>query len=357
MTGFRPFLGVSAPNKLFSPAIPVYWVAARLHAFWLMARARPAPHLPLIVVGALRAGGSGKTSVTAALVSALGARGLKVGILAWRVGPGLGRGPAEAVAADADWRLWSDEAVLLARETGCPVFATRDRAAAWRQLARAARKDPAPFDVLVSDDGFQDLRLRGALRILLAAPGESPGFADLLPGGPFRETARARFRADLILEGPLPDAASAGFPAVPESVPPVHRFRRRFLAPASASGQAWVALSALGDARPFLSDLERAGIRPRAVVRGPNHGALPLRRLAAVLAGIPGARAICTAKEAVRLEGAALPTPAHPAVASQEIPHLAVAGQEILLDTRTLGFLMEFLDRREWKSAETKLVH
>ena len=341
MTGFRPFLGVSAPNKLFLAANPLYWAASRVHAWWLSARARPAPDLPLIIVGALRSGGSGKTSVTAALALALRARGLKVGILAWRVGPGSGRGPAEPVAADANWRLWSDEAVLLARETGCPVFATRDRAAAWRQIARMPG---APFDVLVSDDGFQDLRLRGALRLLLAAPGESPGPLDLLPGGPFRETAPARARADLVLEGPLAGDAPIGDPGPSRPSPPVHPFRRRFLAPATAPDQAWVALAALGDAAPFLADLDRSGIRPRAVVRGPNHGPLPMRRLAAVLAGIPGARGICTAKEAVRLEGAGEPP-------------MAIAGQEILLAPETLGFLAEFLDRRAGNSAETKLVH
>jgi tetraacyldisaccharide 4'-kinase len=269
--------------------------------------------------------------VTAALALALKARGLKVGILAWRIGKGRGRSAAQLVSAASDWRFYSDEAVLLARETGCPVFAVRDRAAAWRELAGE------PFDLLLSDDGFQDRRLKGAFRILLAAPGEAPRFRDLLPAGPFRERAAARERAQLILEGPWPertapigndapdkngalDTSRAGFP---ETAPAgahegAHRFWRGFRLPFLPEGRPILALATLGDPDSFLSDLQRAGVRPAALIRGRNHRDLPYAAMRAAAKAYPGALILCTPKEAVRMDGHS-PYGLEMVVASQQI--------------------------------------
>lgn len=281
----------------------------------MRARAREIAGPPLVVIGALRSGGSGKTSVTAALALALKARGVKVCILAWRIGKGLGRAAAQPVPPGSDWRIHSDEALLLARETGCPVFSTRDRAAAWRELSNG------PFDLILSDDGFQDRRLAGAYNILLAAPGESPRFGDLLPAGPFRETAAARARAQLILEGPWPEGSA------PDGA---LRFRRRFALPELPRGRPILALATLGDPEPFLADLKRAGVRPAALVRGRNHREPPYAALRAAFAAYPGALLVCTPKEAVRMD--------RPYPDGLEI---AVASQEILLDERMVERVME----------------
>jgi tetraacyldisaccharide 4'-kinase len=319
------------PHPAWLPFTPLYWAGLRLHAAWMRARARRTAGPPLVIIGALRSGGSGKTSVTAALAIALTARGLKVGILAWRIGKGIGEGrghaAAQPVSAGSDWRIYSDEAVLMARETGCPVFAVRDRAAAWRELSAE------PFDLLLSDDGFQDRRLEGAFKILLAAPGEAPRFRDLLPAGPFRETAAARSRAQLILEGPWPEAADPNGGASPggatlasEPLP----FRRRFRIPPLPAGRAIVALATLGDPLPFLADLDRAGVRPAALVPGRNHREPPYAAMRSALARNPGALFLCTPKEAVRMDRNAPDGFA-----------IAVARQEILLEASVVDRVLE----------------
>ena len=247
-----------------------------------------------------------------ALARDLALRGLRPALLAYRLGPGDGSGtdPIE-VGPDSDWRATSEEAVLLRRESGLRVFATRDRARAWQRLASLAdgAGGEAAFDILISDDGFQDPRLDGAFRILLMAPGENPGLFDLLPGGAFRETASARARADLVLEGPW----SAPAPRIPDEpgtvtdkLPNASRFYRRLVLPAGLDPvQPCIIHCALGDNRHFLADLGRAGIRAVAVVTGRNHGPAPLELLRAAAARHSGAPILCTRKEAIKLDGIA----------------------------------------------------
>ncbi|HKP96500.1 MAG TPA: tetraacyldisaccharide 4'-kinase [Fibrobacteria bacterium] len=318
------------PRPWLSPLAPLYWALSRLHRAGMRAAAAgSAPAIPLVVVGALRAGGSGKTSVTLELARILAARGCRPAILAYRMGPGSGRSrdPVLEVRAGDDWRRTSEEAVMLRLDSGCRVFATRDRAAAWRRLHDADIQGRAPFDILLSDDGFQDPRLAGALRLLLIAPGERPGLFDLLPAGPFRETWAAAARADLILEGPYPrDEVTSllpmgGFPA------PVRRFGRDLLLPPGLDpGRPWIAYCALGDNRPFLRGLARAGIRPAAVVEGRNHAAPPLKILQACAARHPGAGIVCTRKDWLKLgpaRAAGLP--------------LFPVGQSVSLDPETVA--------------------
>jgi tetraacyldisaccharide 4'-kinase len=269
--------------------------------------------IPLVVAGALRAGGSGKTCVVAALARAAAGRGLRPAILAYRLGPsGAGEdGNCLPVRGDSDWRESSDEAVMLRRSAGVPVFATRHRARAREILGRAGPDLGGPFDLLLSDDGFQDPRLRGAFRILLQAPGEDPGLRDLLPGGPYRETARARARADLVLRGPLIGTSPEGGPAMTAAIaggsreggPPVAGFRRRLLFPPGFDRDApWIVLCGLGNNARFLADLRREGVRTVAALEAGDHASVPWRRLDRCLDLHPGAGLLCTAKDAVKLE-------------------------------------------------------
>lgn len=90
----------------------------------------------------------------------------------------------------------------------------------------------------------------------------------------------------------------------------------------------------MGDPAPFLSDLEREGIRTLGIVLGRNHGDPPLARLRAAVARFPGAPILCTRKDAVKLEGSGLPW--------------AAVDQEIELDAQVADALAALAGRNPY---------
>jgi len=241
--------------------------------------------IPMIVIGSLRAGGSGKTSVVMELARFFSDRGLRVAILAYRIGGGqqVKANVLVEVKVDSDWRNSSDEAVMMQRETGARVFVTRNRARAWKSLNR-------DFDLILSDDGFQDLRLTGpnVKRILLVDPKMRPGVWDLLPAGPYRETWKASARADLILEGPVGKS-----------------FSRELIFPEGFDfSKEWIVVCALGNNAEFVKDLQQAGVRVVKVVEGRNHTKVADGRILAARAEVAGgAGVLCSGKDGVKMVG------------------------------------------------------
>lgn len=292
---------LAKPRPWLAPLAPLYWLGARVHGAWMRVSAPSGadfrPAIPLVVVGALRAGGSGKTAVTLELARQGRARGWNVAVLAYRLG--RGGGILSEVEADGDWREGSDEACMLRRLSGARVFVTRDRARAWRALhvlrdAGGAR----PFDLILSDDGFQDPRLDGAFRLLLAAPGVRPALWDLLPAGPYRETWSARRRADLILAGP--HDFSDG-PRVSEAP----GFRSRTILPPDLDRtRPWALLCGLGDNAAFVAEMRRAGLEPALVLEARDHAVVPEVRILRAARRHPGLGFLCTRKDWIKLDAA-----------------------------------------------------
>ncbi|GHD69492.1 tetraacyldisaccharide 4'-kinase [Jeongeupia chitinilytica] len=137
--------------------------------------------VPVVVVGNLTAGGTGKTPLTAYLARELVAHGFSPGI----VSRGYG-GQADAptpVAPDSDPVQAGDEPVLLARAAGVPVFVCRDRAAAGRALLAAHPQ----VDVLLCDDGLQHYRLGRDIELCVVDGMRRFGNGWQLPAGPLRE--------------------------------------------------------------------------------------------------------------------------------------------------------------------------
>jgi tetraacyldisaccharide 4'-kinase len=156
------------------------------------------PGIPVIVVGNLTVGGSGKTPLVIWIAEHLKKKGWKPGIVSRGYGGASDRPRAATIADDA--AQVGDEPILISRRSGCPVWIGADRVAACRAL-RAVHED---VDVLILDDGLQHYRLRRDVEIAVVDPrGFGNGF--LLPAGPLREpVARLRSVDAVIAHGAAP---------------------------------------------------------------------------------------------------------------------------------------------------------
>jgi tetraacyldisaccharide 4'-kinase len=147
------------------------------------------PPIPMISVGNITVGGSGKTPFVVWLAKALQQRGLKPVLLSR--GDGANNQTPHVISAYSKAHEVGDEAVLLYRLSGCPVIAGRDRI-----VGASMAKELG--DVLILDDGFQYRQLHRACDIVLV-PKEGVGNGCLLPAGPLREPVSALHRANIIV--------------------------------------------------------------------------------------------------------------------------------------------------------------
>jgi tetraacyldisaccharide 4'-kinase len=146
---------------------------------------------PVVVVGNLTVGGTGKTPLTIWLARELSARGLRVGIVSRGYG-GRGAGTQE-VRPDSDWKQVGDEPLLLARHSGCATVVAKDRVAGARALAAAGA------DLILADDGLQHLRLGRECEIVVVDGARGLGNGQLLPAGPLRESLTALPAPDAVV--------------------------------------------------------------------------------------------------------------------------------------------------------------
>ncbi len=234
-------------------------------AGWLRSVRLP---VPVIVIGNLSVGGTGKTPLTIALVEALRARGRRPGVVSRGYGGsrreplllGIAPDPAEV----------GDEPCLI-HASGVPVAVGRDRPAAARLLLDAG------CDVLVADDGLQHYALARDLEICVIDGVRRFGNGRLLPRGPLREPLARLHRVDLRVcnggtcaEGEYPMQLRGG-----EAVALGDGQRR----PLSAfSGQRVHAVAAIGHPARFFDSLRAAGIE---VIEHayPDHHAFAAREL------------------------------------------------------------------------------
>lgn len=150
---------------------------------WRWQQWPPAPALvPVVVVGGLTVGGSGKTPVLLALVSALMNEGLRVGIVSRGYGSQAARGPARCVTDSDTPETVGDEPMLMHRRAGVPVCVGRDRAQAVTTLL-----EQHELDVVLSDDGLQHYPMARSFEITVLDGDRGLGNRQLLPMGPLRE--------------------------------------------------------------------------------------------------------------------------------------------------------------------------
>ncbi|MFI4890128.1 MAG: tetraacyldisaccharide 4'-kinase [Steroidobacterales bacterium] len=159
---------------------------------------------PVVVVGNLTVGGTGKTPLVIWLAQQLAQRGFRPGIVTRGFG-GSAQGARLAGPAD-DPAVVGDEALLMARRTGLPVAVGRDRPAAAQMLIDGG------CDVIVSDDGLQHLALPRACEIIVIDAARGFGNGALLPAGPLRETPARLGHVDAIVTNGVGPYAGKGYP-------------------------------------------------------------------------------------------------------------------------------------------------
>jgi tetraacyldisaccharide 4'-kinase len=137
--------------------------------------------VPVVVVGNIAVGGTGKTPFVIWLVERLREWGWRPGVVSRGYG-GRAREWPQRVLPGSDPALVGDEPVLVARRAGCPVVVGPDRVAAARALL-----DGGAVDVVVSDDGLQHYRLWRDLEIAVVDATRGLGNGRLIPAGPLRE--------------------------------------------------------------------------------------------------------------------------------------------------------------------------
>jgi tetraacyldisaccharide 4'-kinase len=252
----------SAGASLLQPFAMLYggWVALRRRAYasgW--ARSSGAGR-PVVVVGNLTVGGTGKTPLTIWLARALRAAGLRAGIVARGYGSRAGRGPRR-VALDSPWQEVGDEPLILARRSACPTVVGIDRLAAARLLAADG------VDVILADDGLQHLRLARDCEIAVIDGTRGIGNGRLLPAGPLREPATRLRQVDAVvvngavtrgsLATLLPGAVLGMQLEATEVVSLDERTRRPL---ASFAGQRVHAVAGIGNPQRFFSGLRAHGL-------------------------------------------------------------------------------------------------
>lgn len=254
-------------ERLWYGGHPLAIVLAPLGVAWcLVAAARRALYragvlrthrlpVPVVVVGNVAVGGTGKTPLTAHLARALRGRGLRPGVLCRGYRGTSPEWPVE-VWEDSDPDLVGDESVLLAQRAGCPVVAGPDRVAAARALLARHR-----CDIVVCDDGLQHLRLGRDVEIAVVDGVRRNGNGRCLPAGPLRESASRLGAVDHVVV----NGGSVVAPEVAMRLAPAAELRavadpRRSRPLAELAGTTVHAVCGIGNPERFFATLAAAGL-------------------------------------------------------------------------------------------------
>ncbi|NHQ86609.1 tetraacyldisaccharide 4'-kinase [Iodobacter sp. HSC-16F04] len=157
--------------------------------------------VPVIVVGNITAGGTGKTPLTLYLARQLQSLGYRPGIVSRGYG-GKAQQPL-CVSGGSDPLICGDEPILLAR-SGVPVYVFSDRAAAGQALLSAC----PDVDVLLCDDGLQHYRLQRDIELCVVDGERGFGNGALIPAGPLREPVSRLKKLDAVIVNGRNDSIS-----------------------------------------------------------------------------------------------------------------------------------------------------
>ena len=290
------------------PLLPLSWVFGGVVALrCALYRLRLVPSfrlpVPVIVVGNLTVGGSGKTPLVLWLVARLRERGWHPGIISRGYGGSAGD-KILCVTATSDAALVGDEPLLLARRSDVPVFVGRDRVAAGRALL----VEHPECNIVVSDDGLQHYRLERSAEIVVFDR-RGAGNGRLLPAGPLREPLSRLAQVAAVVwngEGGQESRGDGGPPRFSMRVVG-ERFvdlndRQRTCSAGQLRGKPLHAVAGIGDPFRFFAQLAAMGLEfsPHPF---PDHHAYGAQDFSFATGGV----LLLTEKDAVKCSGLALP--------------------------------------------------
>jgi tetraacyldisaccharide 4'-kinase len=177
---------------------PVGWLfgliaTARRYTYRVGLLRRDKLPVPVIVVGNITVGGTGKTPLVIWLVNRLQQAGYRPGVASRGYGGAATRWP-QAVNGNSDPYLVGDEPVLIARRTLCPVVVGPRRALAAKMLMAEHN-----CDVVVCDDGLQHYSLDRDIEIVVVDAARRLGNGRCLPAGPLRERSSRLQTVDMVI--------------------------------------------------------------------------------------------------------------------------------------------------------------
>jgi tetraacyldisaccharide-1-P 4'-kinase/lauroyl/myristoyl acyltransferase len=216
---------------------------------------------PVVSIGNIAAGGTGKTPAVIALCRYLDGLGFRVVVLTRGYGRKMPQGMGEVNDSDAD--KYGDEPVLIKRQTNATVLVDPDRAGAAANYLR-----DNDCDLFILDDGFQHLQLQRDLDIVIDAPSRF-----------HREGRSALQYADHVIPRKL-----------------------RTLVPPELLGRPVFAFSALADNEQFFSSLRAAGVQLSGTRGFRDHHRYRAADLEKIRAEARGATLVTTEKDAVKID-------------------------------------------------------
>ena len=296
-------------RPLLLPLVPLYAAGLALRELRLKYGWEPIRRLrcPVISIGNLSTGGSGKTPLAITLARLLSAHGFHVDVLS----RGYGRQSREPARVQAEGTAdqYGDEPLLIAREAGVPVYVSAERYDAGQLAETDSNQDERRPQVHILDDGFQHRQLFRDINVLLVQNADLHD--SLLPAGNLREPLREFNRATVL-------AYSADEPEVgtflkefisfdrnrevPRWTGPVWRLRRRMEIPQISGPVA----AFCGIARPeqFFTGLEASGMTTVSQIPFADHHRYTPRDIESLIATARSAGAnalITTEKDEIRL--------------------------------------------------------
>ncbi len=209
--------------------------------------------VPVIIVGNISVGGTGKTPLVTWLVKELRKQGFTPGIVSRGYGGGASHWPQQ-VRSDSDPRMVGDEAVLLARRTGCPMAVGPNRVDAATALLSYT-----DCDVIVADDGLQHYALARDVEIAVIDGVRRFGNGYCLPAGPLREPLSRIKSVDIVVTNGVAGVREYHMELVlgrlqnlasPEKTTALHFF----------SGSTVHAIAGIGHPERFFRQLESHGL-------------------------------------------------------------------------------------------------